>query len=140
VAAVIAATISADDNLELLLLIPPVSVLLGWTYLANDEEISAIGRYIREELSPRLSSLMPAQEAPVFGWELAHRGDSRRISRKWLQRAVDLVMFCVSPCAAVVVFWSADPVTAPLLVVSLAELAATAVLRVQIVLYADLKR
>ncbi|MFL1906123.1 hypothetical protein ACJWDR_44695 [Streptomyces tauricus] len=83
---------------------------------------------------------MPAQEAPVFGWELAHRGDSRRISRKWLQLAVDLVMFCVSPCTAVVVFWSADPVTAPLLVVSLAELAATAVLCVQIVLYADLKR
>lgn len=28
-------------------MLPPVSVILGWTYLVNDEKISAIGRYVR---------------------------------------------------------------------------------------------
>jgi hypothetical protein len=125
--------------MQLLLLLPPVSVLLGWTYLVNDEKISAIGRYVRDELAPRLEQLTSGHgAAKIFGWENAHRRDARRASRKWLQLAVDLLAFCASPLAALAVFWALGPVGAPLLLVSLAELAAIAVLGVQIVLYADL--
>ncbi|UGY95289.1 hypothetical protein [Streptomyces gobiensis] len=139
-AAVIAVTLQANHRVELLLLLPPVSVLLGWTYLVNDEKISAIGRYVREELAPQLAALTHGQnQVPVFGWEVAHRSDRRRMSRKWLQLAVDLLTFCASPAAAVVVYWAAGQVRAPLLVLSLVELAAIAVLGAQIVLYADLK-
>lgn len=34
-------------NYDALLLVPWATLILGWTYLVNDEKISAIGRYIR---------------------------------------------------------------------------------------------
>lgn len=140
-AGVVAATIEAGNRLQLLLLLPPVSVLLGWTYLVNDEKVSAIGRYVRDELAPKLASLTSgAEEHRVFGWEAAHRGDRRRRSRKWLQLGVDQLTFCVAPLAAAVVFWTSGEVGSALLAVSLVEVAAVAVLAVQIVLYADLGR
>jgi hypothetical protein len=49
---VIAVSVSARDP-GYLLLLPPVSLILGWTYLANDEKISTIGRYIRGECPVR---------------------------------------------------------------------------------------
>ncbi|GAV40749.1 hypothetical protein [Streptomyces acidiscabies] len=105
VAAVIAAAAQAKRG-EMLLALPPVCVVLGWTYLVNDEKISAIGRYVREELAPRLSELaVPGGGFTAFGWEVAHRGDARRKSRKRVQLAVDLLAFCVVPLAALVVFW-----------------------------------
>jgi hypothetical protein len=141
--AVVAAALQVKGQAALLLL-PPVSVLLGWTYLVNDEKISAIGRYVREELTPQLAAMANGQEqvsgrARVFGWETAHRSDSRRRSRKYLQLAVDLITFCLAPVAAVIVFWAEGPRAVPLVAVSAVELAAIAVLAVQIVLYADLR-
>ncbi|WP_330338020.1 hypothetical protein [Streptomyces sp. NBC_00557] len=139
-AAVVAAVIGGGPHLQLLLLLPPVSLLLGWTYLVNDQKISAIGRYIREELTPRLTALTDSQESePIFGWETVHRSDRRRTSRKWLQFAVDLLTFCGTSMAAVVVFWAMGPVEVALLTVSLAEVAGIIVLAVQIALYAELR-
>lgn len=142
-AAVIAAVLQRKGHLELLLLLPPVSLLLGWTYLVNDEKISAIGAYVRNELTPQLTALAGGQDHPgrqvrVFGWEVAHRTDRRRVSRKYFQLAVDLITFCVAPAAALIVFWTAAPGPAVLVAVSLVELAAVVVLAVQIVRYADL--
>jgi len=136
-AAVIAAALNAHGRTDLLLLLPPVSVLLGWTYLVNDEKVSAAGRYIRDEIAPRLE-LIAGADRPVFGWETAHRTDSRRRGRKLLQLGVDLSTFCVAPVAAVVIFWAYGPWSVPLVVVSLVEMAAVAVLGTQIVRYAEL--
>jgi hypothetical protein len=143
-AAVVAGALQSGSRAQLMLVLPPVSVILGWTYLVNDEKISAIGRYVRDELTPRLARLAQdpdqAGEVRVFGWESAHRGDPRRMSRKILQLGVDLLTFCAAPTAAVIVYWVAGPVRAPLLLVSLAELAAVGVLGGQIVRYAELHR
>ncbi|MEU8118726.1 hypothetical protein AB0C21_08445 [Spirillospora sp. NPDC049024] len=136
-AAVISATLSAHDTAYLLLL-PPVSVVLGWTYLVNDEKISSIGRYVRTELAPRLMEAT-GESAPVFGWESAHRSDRYRISRKYSQLIVDLVTFCLAPSVAFAIFWSSSSVTALLMVASIAEAVFVGGLLVQIVLYADLK-
>ncbi|MHC5905468.1 hypothetical protein ACVNF4_16445 [Streptomyces sp. S6] len=135
VAAVIAAAAQAK-RAEMLLALPPVCVVLGWTYLVNDEKISAIGRYVREELGPRLAELAsPGAGLTAFGWEVAHRGDVRRASRKWLQLAVDLLAFCVVPLAALAVFW-VEPSGGPLLVVLSGVEALTVVgLGAQIVVY-----
>jgi hypothetical protein len=143
--AVIAAVMRRDGQTELLLLLPPVSVLLGWTYLVNDEKISAIGRYIRDELAPKLLVLTEErgegdERIRPFGWEAAHRSDRGRVPRKYLQLAVDLLTFCGAPVAAVVVFWAAEPRSLSLIAVSVGELAAVAVLAVQIVVYADLRK
>ncbi|MHC3475463.1 hypothetical protein ACYF6T_43315 [Streptomyces sp. 7R007] len=135
VAAVIAAAAQAKQA-SMLLALPPVCVVLGWTYLVNDEKISAIGRYVRDELAPRLAHLADGgREVEVFGWETAHRGDARRSSRKAIQLAVDLTAFCAVPLAALVVFWSGGG-NGGLITLSVVEALAVAGLGVQVVLYA----
>ncbi|QKV91083.1 hypothetical protein HUT19_04465 [Streptomyces sp. NA02950] len=138
-AAIITFSFQNGGQPELLLLLPPASVVLGWAYLVNDEKISAIGRYVRGDLGPRLAALAPGATR-VFGWETAHRDDHRRVSRKRLQLAADLLLFSVAPIAALIVCWSAEPLPAWLLTVSVAEVALVAVVTVQIVRYADLRR
>ncbi|MBK3572020.1 hypothetical protein [Streptomyces sp. MBT62] len=118
VAAVIAAAAQAKQS-EMLLALPPVCVVLGWTYLVNDEKISAIGTYVRDELGPRLAEL--AQAEAVFAWEAAHRSDTRRRSRKVIQSSVDLLAFCVVPLAGLIVYWAAGQTTPGLLALSVAE-------------------
>ncbi|MEU5397802.1 hypothetical protein ABZ348_00690 [Streptomyces sp. NPDC005963] len=145
VAAVVAALLQTNGRTALLLLLPPVSVLLGWTYLVNDEKISAIGRYVRTELSPRLLAIAQANEpagqhTAVFGWEWAHRDDQRRGTRKRLQLGVDLTTFCVCPLAALVLYVVQGPFTVPLVGVAVVETAAVVTLAAQLVIYADLRR
>ncbi|WP_317445476.1 hypothetical protein [Streptomyces collinus] len=135
VAAVIAAAAQARRT-EMLLALPPVCVVLGWTYLVNDQKISAIGAYVRAELAPRLASLAQAEEAEVFQWETAHRGDPRRVSRKAAQCVVDLLAFCVVPLSALVVYWSATGPSTGLLTLSLLEAASVIGLGAYIVQYA----
>lgn len=118
VAAVIAAAAQAKQP-EMLLALPPVCVVLGWTYLVNDEKISAIGTYVRDDLGPRLAELTDAQG--VFDWETAHRSDSRRRSRKVIQCVIDLLAFCVVPLAGLLVYWFAGRTSSGLLVLSVAE-------------------
>ncbi|KPI29669.1 hypothetical protein ACWGA9_07270 [Streptomyces sp. NPDC054950] len=133
VAAVIAAAAQAERT-SMLLALPPVCVVLGWTYLVNDEKISAVGRYVRQELAPRLAEL--AGTEAVFRWETYHRADPGRISRKIAQCVVDLLAFCVVPTAALVVYWGGGQVSAGLLVLSVAEAGAVAGLGVFVVRYA----
>ena len=135
VAAVIAAAAQAKQA-SMLLALPPVCVVLGWTYLMNDQKISAIGSYVRDELGPRLAVLaQPAGGFQAFGWETAHRGDRRRGSRKVVQVVVDLTAFCAVPLAALVVFW-VDAGSGLLVAVSGWEALAVAGLAWQVVWYA----
>ncbi len=78
-----------------LLVIPWVCFILGWTYLVNDEKISAIGRYIRLELAEKLETLIQAKPETLLRWEVAHRDDQRRKSRKIIQLLVDEITFCL---------------------------------------------
>ncbi|MET8446496.1 hypothetical protein [Streptomyces sp. NPDC005209] len=135
VAAVIAAAAQAKQT-SMLLALPPVCVVLGWTYLVNDQKISAIGAYVRGELAPRLARAAGAEGTAVFQWETAHRGDTRRFSRKVIQCVVDLLAFCVVPLSALVVYWSGGGDFAGLLFLSVIEALAVLGLAVHIVLYA----
>ncbi|MEU6063684.1 MULTISPECIES: hypothetical protein [Streptomyces] len=136
VAAVIAASAQAEQP-AMLLALPPVCVVLGWTYLVNDQKISAIGRYIREDLGPRLARLARTGEAEeVFGWERAHRGDRRRRSRKAVQCVIDLLAFCLVPLAGLTVYWTGGQDSGGLLVVSVVEALAVVGLGAQVVSYA----
>ena len=111
-----------------LLLVPAVAFVLGWTYLANDHMISAIGRYFREH--PGL---------PGLGWESDHPADKRLASRKVIQLAVDLTVFCGSAVAALAAFWLAPgPQPAVLTAASVVEAIATGVLAWQFASYAEL--
>lgn len=135
VAAVIAAAAQAKQT-AMLLALPPVCVVLGWTYLVNDQKISAIGAYVREELGPRLAATVRVRDAEVFRWETAHRGDARRVSRKAAQCVVDLLAFCVVPLSALIVYWVGDDVSPGLATLSVLEAASVTGLGVYIVQYA----
>ncbi|MER5547186.1 hypothetical protein ABT072_33145 [Streptomyces sp. NPDC002589] len=136
VAAVIAAAAQAKQP-AMLLALPPVCVVLGWTYLVNDQKISAIGAYIRDDLGPRLTRLAAAPDASaVFRWEGVHRADARRRSRKAIQCVVDLTAFCVVPLAALLAFWAAGGGGGPLVAVSVLEGLAVVGLAVEVVSYA----
>jgi hypothetical protein len=126
-----------SERAELLLAVPVICLVLGWTYLVNDEKISAIGCYIRDRLGPRLSELSGVHGS-VFGWEMYHRDDARRITRKRLQAAVDLFTYSVLPMACVTGFWCSSVVQPVLLIVSFAQTLALAVLSWQFLRYAEL--
>ncbi|MBL0885720.1 hypothetical protein HGK34_05435 [Myceligenerans sp. I2] len=136
VAAITAAAAQTKEPVMLLAL-PPACIVLGWTYIVNDEKISAIGQYIREELGPRLTQQAFLRKGFVpFGWEKVHRIDARRRSRKWIQCLIDLTAFCGLPIAVLAAFWVSqqnDPLPVAL---SVLEGLLVIGLGIQIVLYA----
>ncbi len=89
--------LSGKTNYYALLVIPWVCLILGWTYLVNDEKISAIGRYIRYTLVDKVQELTGnADIESIFGWEIAHRSDTRRLRRKIEQLVIDEITFVLS--------------------------------------------
>lgn len=134
-AAVVAAALQAHSNLAFLLL-PPVTVILGWKYVANDDKITAIGRYIQAQLAPRLTALV---QQPVFGWETTHaRGSRHPQARKAMQVLVDLLAFCFAPAAALVAVWATTACPPVLLATSIFEAALVIVTGVFVVMHSKL--
>ncbi|MEX5634728.1 hypothetical protein [Parafrankia sp. FMc2] len=122
----------------LLLLLPPACLVLGWTYLVNDQKVSAIGEYIRHELSPRLSA---AAGHELLRWESEHRRDADRTRRKITQVIVDVLLFCGSGVGGLGVFWALSPrIPWPLLTLSLVEIGALLLLAVEIIRCVDASR
>ena len=123
-----------------LLVIPWVCLILGWTYVVNDEKISAIGRYIRHKLVDKIKVHTGyADLDTLFGWEIAHRNDKHRKRRKILQLIVDEITFVVSGIIALCAFWiQSSPVPTPLMLLASLELTCLMVLGVEIIIYADL--
>ncbi|MFH9087402.1 hypothetical protein [Streptomyces sp. NPDC017673] len=121
---------------QLLLAVPVVCLVLGWTYLVNDEKISAVGCYIRDQLGPRLAELSGAHGA-VFGWETYHRDDASRTTRKRLQNVMDLLTYVALPMICVTSFWCSPAVRPALVAVSLAQTLSLAVLGWQFLRYAE---
>ncbi len=132
--------LSSKTNYYALLVIPWVCLILGWTYLVNDEKISAIGRYIRYTLVDKIKELAGnADIESIFGWEIAHRSDTRRLRRKIEQLFIDEITFVLSGIVALVVFWFLFP-QPPLAVniLCIVELILLIILAVEIIIYADL--
>jgi hypothetical protein len=136
--AIVAAMFNFSNRVDLLLLIPVITVILGWIYLTNDEKISSIGKYIRTSISSRISSLL--SEPGIFGWENFHRSDSRRFLRKVSQFVIDIFSFGVLPTSALVAFWLTDTYSILLLFVSLFELLLVMSLIFHITVYRDFGR
>ena len=137
-AAVVAATVQVHVD-ELLLLLPPVCFVLGWTYLLNDQKVSAIGRHIRGVLTPQLERLVRS-DMPLFTWETEHRTGSGRRFRKIGQLVVDITTFCLPAMLAVAAFAIKSPPTPIMTVILLAEAVGTAVLAIAMVTHADLTK
>jgi hypothetical protein len=138
VGTVIAVVSTSSFRLPLLLLLPPVCVVLGWTYLMNDQKVSAIGNHVRVMLTPHLQESVTGGR-PVFTWESVHRADHRRRSRKSMQLLVDLLTFCAPGAGAIVLFCFSRPRNSGLLVILAVDVVLVLVLAYQIVVHAELK-
>ncbi|MFJ4710939.1 hypothetical protein [Streptomyces sp. NPDC088785] len=126
VTAVVAVTVHSGQP-QLLLAVPAICLILGWTYLVNDEKISDIGCYVRDHLGPRLGELSSAR-GTVFGWEVYHRNVAGRTMRKRLQTAVDLFTYLVLPMVCTIAFWCSPTAPSPLVLTSLVQTLALALL------------
>ncbi|MBO3751952.1 hypothetical protein J5X84_38285 [Streptosporangiaceae bacterium NEAU-GS5] len=134
------ATVTATvGRLELLLLLPLATTVLGWTYVTNDHKIAVIGGYVRCRLAPHLLGRLEdcSSGIDIFTWEQYHREDPLRCSRQRLQLAADLVAFCAPPLTALALLWLLGPHTPPVLIGSAAALTAVTVLAAQIIRYAE---
>jgi hypothetical protein len=118
------------------LLLPPVALALGWTYLVNDQKVTAIGRYLRTDLAPRISTLVGAD---VLRWETAHRTDRRRCQRKGIQLGVDLIVFVLPAVTAISWYWASGPTNPVLILASVVEALAVATAAWQVIAYAEIK-
>ena len=122
-----------------ILVIPWVCIVLGWTYVVNDEKISAIGDYIRIHLAKRMGQHVAGNyDEPLFGWEIFHRTDKRRLRRKLQQLVVDQLTFVASGLLAIVVFYATGAVTVPLSILCWTEALLIIYLGYEIYRYADL--
>ena len=133
---------AAKDNHAALLVLPWVSIILGWGYLVNDEKASSMGRYVHITLSERIAALLKVSNADdLFGWEIAHRSDPRRLRRKIEQLIVDQIIFVFSGYVAIIAYCVLVP-EAPrlLLIIAGIEGVLLAALALEIALYADLKK
>ena len=136
-----------------LLVLPWVSLILGWTYLINDEKITAIGKYIRHKLVARVHELAANSDIEsvnadresiresIFAWEIAHRNDKRRKWRKIEQLLIDEMTFVFSGLAAILAFWYLVPQTnLAIQVLCIIEALLLVILGIEIFNYADLAK
>ncbi|MDJ0797410.1 MAG: hypothetical protein QNJ51_11365 [Calothrix sp. MO_167.B12] len=144
---VLAFALGEKLNADALLVLPWVSLVLGWTYLINDEKISAIGRYIRKKLVNKVNVVtakagVDIQEIEfIFGWEIEHRSDKRRKRRKIEQLIIDEITFVFSGIAALLGFWYLVPQSHwAVQILCWVELVLLIVLGFEIIVYADLKK
>lgn len=140
--AIVSFAVSNTANAYALLVIPWVCLVLGWTYLVNDEKITAIGRYIRLTLVEKVKDKLAYPEVEsLFGWEIAHRSDDRRGRRKIQQLVIDELTFVVSGLIALISFWVAVPGAAwGVQLLGVVELILLLLLGWEIMVYADLAK
>ena len=139
-ATIISFAVSNASNYYALLVVPWVCLILGWTYVVNDEKISAIGRYIRHKLVDKVKEHTGYDDLEtLFGWEIAHRDDKHRKRRKIQQLIVDEITFVVSGLIALGTFWFLVP-NPPIgvTILSWVELLLLIMLGVETYIYADL--
>jgi hypothetical protein len=104
----------------------------------NDQKVSAIGRYIRHGLAPRMADLVP-DGVPIFGWEAVHRAEAGRRARKLMQLGVELLLFGMSGLTAIIAFLTIGPRTPLLIMLSVVELVVVVGLMIQFAVQADLR-
>jgi hypothetical protein len=139
---IIPTAISNPTNYHALLVIPWFCLILGWTYLINDQKITAIGHYIRLTLVEKIKDKIGhADLESLFGWEIAHRSDPRRSRRKIEQLIIDQITFVLSGLIALTVFFILVP-NAALAIYLLAglEYILLLILGWEIIIYADLAK
>ena len=127
-------------NTIALLIVPWAMLILGWTYLVNDDKISAMGRYIRLTLVDNIKPMLgEAKLEALLGWEIAHRSDKRRGRRKIEQLTIDEITFVLPGLVAMLLYWLLTPAPpTAAIIATLIEVPLMLFLGAEIAVYADL--
>lgn len=150
VGAVFAFAAGKEAYADSLLVIPWLSIILGWTYVVNDHHVSRLGKYVRDDLKERMRKVFPQFPETILNWELFHRSDtistlhgakklSAREYRKPIQFLIDWITFVASGAVAIAMFYLKSQrvsVLENLLVIF--ELILLAILSVAFWIYADM--
>ena len=123
-----------------LLLVPWVCIILGWTYLVNDEKISSIGKYLRAKLNEKIRQNMDLSERVLLGWELEHRSDMRRVQRKIIQCLVDVFAFTLPGILSIAIYLYLDQPHWLLKIIGMLEVFLLVGLGFEFIVYADFKK
>jgi hypothetical protein len=103
---VVSFAVSNPANYYAFLIIPWVCLILGWTYIVNDEKISAIGQYVRTELAQKVKEKTGVLEIEsIFSWESYRRGDKGRRIRKIEQFIINQITFVIPGIVALLAFY-----------------------------------
>jgi hypothetical protein len=129
-----------SSNYSALLVAPWATLILGWTYLVNDDKVSLIGKYFRHTLAERIKEIVGNVDVTtILGWEIYHRSDKNRRRRKIEQLLIDEITFVFSGITGLVLFWLLVPNPHPFTqIASAVELLLLLVLGIEIMVYADL--
>lgn len=124
-----------------LLVIPWISIVLGWTYLINDDKISNLGKYFETVLFTAIHKELGEDKEKdqfILGWETCNLTSKRRTRRKIEQLLMDELAFVLPGIIAVAAFFrltsSVDPI---LQFLSWIELLVVISLGIEIFLYAE---
>ena len=130
---------------EVLLVLPWVSIILGWTYLKNDEKVTSIGRYIRKILGPNILRLLTItsdqDDEQIFKWESYRLNEEGRTRRKILQLFINAFIFISSGFASILMFVSNAkwPIHYSAMAILIIESLCLLYLLVEFVSYADFR-
>lgn len=126
-----------------LLVVPWISSILGWTYLINDDKISALGDYFKESLSINIKAeisevLSETAEDLLLGWEKFNKASKRRTRRKIQQLIIDEFAFVAPAFLSVISYFSITPSVPPMVQgLCWIELIISGFLGIEIFLYSE---
>lgn len=106
IGAVFSFSLEKPEFNSVLLILPFICIVLGWTYLSNDEKISSIGKYIRDVLLPKIDGVSSDHIKSLNNnWDSYVRKDKRRKGRKQFQLLIDLSIYCFSAIISIIAFF-----------------------------------
>ena len=116
------AAFAINNESTVWLALPWVSTVFGWSYLMTEEKITALGRYVRHHLAPRLGP-------GTLRWESSKKRTTTLAGpHKAAQLVVNLLLF-VAPALTAVGLWTVTGDLAPgLVVLAVAEVVVALVL------------
>jgi hypothetical protein len=121
---------------ELLLALPPATVVTGWLRLLDDSKVTQLGRYFATDLSRALRETTGEQD--VLAWESGWRTPRRR-TRKIFTLGMDVLMHAGPALIATGCWWAFTHQHHPVYVVAaVIDLVLAALLTWQLIAHADL--
>jgi hypothetical protein len=124
-----------------LLVIPWISIVLGWAYLINDDKISNLGKYFETVLFTAIHKELGEDKEKdqfILGWETCNFTSKRRTRRKIEQLLMDELAFVLPGIISIAAFFRLTPSVDPILqLLSWIELLVVIGLGIEIFLYAE---